>query len=102
MKEFAIEYILHKLNIKNPRTIYCRIDKCSKLLDNFSYDNYKKNLEQYKKDFGANKNIPTPVDVKKYIESQKNSEEKIKNISIIYKKIVYNFDIYHDSESTHI
>ena len=103
MKEFAIEYILHKLNVKDPKTTYCRIDKFSKLLDNFSYDNYKKNLKKYKiSEFGTNKNIPAPIDVKKYMESQKNSQEKIKNISILYKKIVYNFDIYHDSESSHI
>jgi len=106
MKEFAIEYILHKLNVSNPKTIYCRLDKFSKLLNNFSYDNYKKNLEKYKiYEFGSNnsnKNIPEPIDVKKYMDSPKNSEEKIKTISILYKKIIYNFDVYHDFESAHI
>ena len=68
MKEFAIEYILHKLNVKNPKTIYCRIDKFSKLLDIFSY--YKKIL----------KNIPAPVDVKKYSNyTDKNKKEYYKN-----------------------
>jgi hypothetical protein len=35
MKEFAIPYILENFGVKNPRIIYCRIDKFSSILNNF-------------------------------------------------------------------
>jgi len=90
MKEQYITHILSKFKIKQPRIIFCRIDKYSNILKNFSYDNITG---------GGNKNnTPSPIDIKKFMDKYKNEKEDYKTIIIIYKNIEYTFKIYHDDE----
>jgi len=100
MKDFAIQYILNKFEIKKPGIIFCRIDKFSNILNNLSYHNYKTNCKNYTLYGGGNKHNPPPApkDIKKFTDKYKNEDEVFKNISIIYKKVEYTFKIYHDKE----
>jgi len=110
MKEFAIPYILENFGVKNPRIIYCRIDKFSSILNNFSYDNLKNNVKNYNDIIGGSNNNtprlelstdnsqPPPIDIKKFIDKYKNEHEQYKTIKIIYKNIEYTFKIFHDNE----
>ena len=118
MKEFAIPYILENFGVRTPRIVYCRIDKFSNILNNFSYDNFKNNIKKYNDMIGGSNNKPQkiikdkflrlelsidnsqppPINIKKFMDKYKNEQEQYKTINISYKDIDYTFKIYHDDE----
>jgi hypothetical protein len=86
MKEFAIPYILENFGVKNPRIIYCRIDKFSSILNNFSYNNYKTNIKNYNNMIGGSNNNsrPSQINIKKFIDKYKNEQEQYKTMKILF------------------
>ena len=70
MKEYAIPYILSKLGVKTPGIIYARIDKFSLLLNNFSYNNFRKNIKNYNNmNGGMHNHPPPPVNIKNFTDN---------------------------------
>ena len=101
MKEFAIPYILSKFEVKTPGVIYCRIDKFGKILNNFSYNNFRTNCKKYNMMFGGGGlylSPPPPMNIKKFTDKYKNEKEIYKKVEVTYKNNIYIFKMYHDED----
>ncbi len=89
------------MGIDKPMEVFCTISIGNNIFEGLKYDNYNKNCKEYNKMIGGSKknNDPPPlVNILKFMEKYKNSEERYKTEIIKYKNIEYTFKMYQDKE----